>query len=217
MINPEVIYCPREAILSSVNQFETPFFLYEERLLRKNCRQFQQAFGDLFPDFWPLFAVKANMNPYLLKIIRDEGFGVDCASEAEAWISHKLGMQGMYTGNYTTPAEFAFVRDKGMILNLDDISMLPTLAKQGMPATLSFRINPGIGDGSEEGFVTAGPKAKYGVPFEQASEAYRQAQKLGVKHFGIHMMTGTNIPLDKKEYFGEIVERLLEIVADVKS
>ncbi|MFH1720786.1 MAG: diaminopimelate decarboxylase, partial [Patescibacteria group bacterium] len=161
-------------------------------------------------------AVKANPNPEILKIIADEGFGVDCSSESEAWISEKLGIKGMYTGNYTTEEEFSFVKDKGMILNLDDISMIPTIAKLGMPETISFRINPGIGKATMENNVFAGPDAKYGVPFEKAHMAYSAAWDAGAKRFGIHMMTGSNVPISEQDYFAGIVRKLFEIVADVK-
>lgn len=216
MTNPDVIYYPREAILEASNRFETPFFFYKEERLRENCRTFKKAFEKYFPNFWPLFAVKANANPDIVRIITSEGFGTDCSSPSEAYLSEKLGIQGMYTGNYTSKEEFAEVRDKGMILNVDDISMLPGLVELGMPEVLSFRINPGISGSDMVSCVTAGPNAKFGVPFEHAPEAYRKAQELGVKRFGIHMMTGSNIPVSKKEYFSEIVERLFEVIRDIK-
>lgn len=215
-MNPEVTYYPKKGVEKAVEKFPTPFFLYEESKLRENCQRFREAFRKFFPDFEPLFAVKANPNPEILKIIHDEGFGGDCASESEAWICEKLGMKGMYTGNYTTEKEFEFVLEKDLILNLDDVSMLPTVAKLGMPETLSFRVNPGVGKATLESNVFAGPDAKYGVPFEKAPEAYRRAKELGVKHFGIHMMTGSNVPMEERDYFEKIVEKLFEIIAAVR-
>ncbi len=215
-INEEVIYLPKEAVLDAIKRFETPFFLYEEKKLRENLRIMRDSFKKYFSDFWPLFAIKANCNPHLLKIIKEEGFGADCSSESEAWIADKLGMNGMYSGNYTTKEEFAFVMKTNLILNLDDISMLPVVKELGMSETISFRINPGIGQGGMESLITAGPNAKYGVPFEKAAEAYLKARELGAKHFGIHMMTGSNIPTENADYFAEIVGKLLDTVAEVK-
>lgn len=215
--NPEVVYFPEKAVKEAIGKFETPFFLYEEEKIRDRCREFRNAFEKYFPNFWPLYAVKANSNPEILKIVAEEGFGMDCSSPAEAWIAEKLGVKGEYTGNYTTRNEFEFVMKTGnMILNLDDISMIETVAQLGMPETISFRINPGVGEGGGESMVLAGPDAKYGVPFEKASEAYKKASLAGAKHFGIHMMTGTNVPIQKKDYFKMIVAKLLDIVATVK-
>lgn len=219
-INQQVIYFPKKAVMRAVEKFETPFFIYEERRLRENCQRFKKAFQKYFPGregqagFQPLYAVKANNNPEILKIILDEGFWFDCSSESEAWIAQKIGGKGMYTGNYTSADTLKFAKKCGLILNLDDIGNVDSLSKIGVPEVLSFRINPGIGKGAMESVVTAGPDAKFGVPFEKAVEAYRAARAAGVKKFGIHMMTGSNI-LDE-EYFAKIVERLFEIVARVR-
>ena len=210
-MNKDVIYLPERDIYRSVENFETPFFLYEEKRLRKNCQNFKNTFQKYFTDFQPLFAVKANPNPSILNIIMDEGFGMDCSSKSEAWICEKIGATGMYTGNYTPAKELSFAKKSGFILNLDDISMIPLLKEIGIPETLSFRINPGVGKGGMDSLVFAGADAKYGIPFEIAAEAYQKAKDLGVKKFGIHMMTGSNV--DDETFFPSIVEKLLEIVA----
>lgn len=214
-INPDVTYLPVRAIQRAARQFPTPFFIYAEKRIRANCRRFRDTFRRYFPAFRPLYAVKANTNPRLLKIIFSEGFGADASSEAEAWITRQLGVGGMYTGNYTTPAEFRFVlRTGGFKLNLDDRSMLPALRRLGIPDFISFRVNPGISRGVIKSLILAGPDAKYGVPLEQISAAYREARALGVRRFGIHAMTGSNV-LDES-YFEGVARKLLEIAGRVK-
>ena len=213
--NPDVVYLPSAAIRVAADRFPTPFFLYEERRLRDNCRRFRDTFRRYFPDFSPLYAVKANTNPTLLKIIFSEGYGADASSEAEAWITHQLGATGMYTGNYTPEAEFRYVLDLGnFLLNLDDISMLPTIRRLGVPDFLSFRINPGISEGGMKSLFLAGPDAKYGVPPRDVVEAYRRARALGVKRFGIHMMTGSNVLNER--YFHDVTLKLLELAGQVR-
>ncbi len=212
--NPNVIYLPAADIRRAAGRYATPFFIYEERRLRDNCARFREAFRRHFPDFQPLFAVKANTNPALLKIIFSEGYGADASSEAEAWITRRLGARGMYTGNYTTPAEFRFVLKTGaFMLNLDDISMLPAIRRLGMPEFISFRVNPGIARGGMRSLVLAGPDAKYGVPADRIAEAYRQARALGARRFGLHAMTGSNV-LDE-DYFAAVADRLLELAAEI--
>lgn len=92
--------------------------------------------------------------------------------------------------------------------------MVGFLDEVGVPETLSFRINPGMGSGDRESNVLAGPDAKFGVPFEKAAAAYAAARDKGVKRFGIHMMTGSNT-LDVR-FFSHSVEKLFEIVAVIK-
>ncbi|MGI6087947.1 MAG: diaminopimelate decarboxylase [Kiritimatiellia bacterium] len=213
--NPDVLYFPAADIGRAAKRYPTPFFIYEERRLRDNCARFRNAFLRYFPTFHPLFAIKANANPELLKIIFSEGYGADASSEAEAWITHRLGARGMYTGNYTTPAEFRFVIKTGVfMLNLDDISMLPDVKAIGMPEFISFRVNPGITRGGMRSLVLAGPDAKYGVPTDQIVDAYRQARTLGAKRFGLHAMTGSNVL--EEDYFAAVADRLLDLSAQVK-
>lgn len=213
--NPNVTRLPEEEIKKAADQYETPFFLYEEKQIRSNCQKFKKAFGKYFDGFTPLYAIKANTNPNLVKIIVEEGFGIDASSEAEAYMAEKLGALCMYTGNYTTRDELKYVLErKNHLLNLDDVSMVPTVKELGMPEFISFRINPGISKGGMKSLFFAGADAKYGVPFENAVEAYREAQNVGAKRFGIHMMTGSNV-LDE-EYFGQVTKKLLEIAGQVK-
>ncbi|MBI2440654.1 MAG: diaminopimelate decarboxylase [Lentisphaerae bacterium] len=214
-INPQVVYLPRRAIQRAARRFHTPFFIYEESRIRANCARFRDTFRRYFPDFAPLYAIKANTNPELLRIIFAEGFGADASSEVEAWITRRLGAGGLYTGNYTTAAEFRFVLKTGCFrLNLDDISMLPTIRKIGVPEFLSFRVNPGISRGGMKSLFLAGPDAKFGVPLNRIVAAYRQARALGVRRFGIHAMTGSNV-LDER-YFEAVAAKLLEIAGAVK-
>lgn len=215
-MNKDVIYYPEEGIEKAVERFETPFFLYEELRIRENCSRFSEAFKAHFPNFRPLYAVKANSNPDVLKVVIGQGYELDASSRAEAWLGNKLGVGGMYTANYTTAETLKYAIDHGFILNLDDLSNIPMLAEIGVPEFVSLRINPGRGDAVEESCVLAGPDAKYGIPFEKAAKAYAAAAKLGVKRFGIHMMTGSNVPIEEQDYFAEIVGKLLEVMAEVK-
>lgn len=217
MMNPDVIYYPRKEILRAAEQFATPFFLYKEERIRENCRKFRDAFRQYFPDFQVLYAIKANANPQLMQIVIEEGFEFDASSEAEVYLANQLKIGGMYTGNYTPVSTLKYAQENGFLLNLDDITNIPMLSEIGVPELVSLRINPGMGKSVEKSNVFAGPDAKYGIPFEQAADAYMELQKLGVKRFGIHMMTGSNVPLTEKLYFAEIVEKLLEVVADIKA
>jgi len=214
MTNPAVTRYPAEAIARAASTYPTPFFLYEEDMIRRNCRLLKDAFAPLFPGFTPLFAVKANPNPHILKIIQAEGFGFDCSSPSEVWLAEKLKAFGMDTGNYVSERDLRQVLASGLLLNLDDLSMLETVVKIGVPEFLSFRINPGIASATLKSNLLAGPDAKYGVPWEQATEAYRRAKAAGVRRFGIHMMTGSNVA--SPDYFPGVTHKLLQIAGAVK-
>jgi diaminopimelate decarboxylase len=214
-MNREVIRYPADAIRRAVSQFPTPFYLYEEETIRRNCRRVRDAFAASFPRFQPLFAVKANPNPHVLRIVLDEGFDLDCSSPSEVWLSQRLGAKGMHTGNYPAEAELREIIAAGnLLLNLDDVSVIDMVRKIGAPPFLSLRINPGITAGSMESLLLAGKDAKFGVPWEQAPAAYRQLKESGVERFGMHMMTGSNV-LDPS-YFAAVTRKLLSVARTVK-
>lgn len=74
-------------------EFPTPFHLYDERGIRENARQLQQAFA-WNPGFKEYFAVKANPNPVILNILKEEGCGVDCATSTELLLAEAMGFKG---------------------------------------------------------------------------------------------------------------------------
>lgn len=83
----------------------TPLQLYDEQLIRENARALLAAFRQHFPDFQQFFAVKALPNPAILKILRDEGCGMDCSSSAELHAAREIGVPGdqvMFTSNFTS-------------------------------------------------------------------------------------------------------------------
>src|SRR5262249_1900139 len=143
MPNPDVVRYPADAVVRAVERFSTPFYLYEEARIRANARRLRAAFERRFARFEPLYAIKANPNPHIARMLVDEGFGIDCSSPSEAMLTNRLGAWGMYSGNYTTDDELVMILGTPrVLLNLDDISLVPRVERLGMPEFISFRINP---------------------------------------------------------------------------
>ncbi len=203
--------------LDIAQRFGTPTFVTSEARIRENFRRFRSAFGGL-SKFRLYYAVKANTNLALLALLRREGASADCSSPAEIYAASVAGFkssQMLYTGNYNTKEELDYAVNSGVPINLDDSALLRKLSPMALPDTLCFRINPGLGKGGKEGLVFAGPDAKFGSSEEVAAKGYAEAKRLGVKKFGIHMMTGSNV-LDSN-YFPAITERLMDIAGRIAS
>ena len=196
-------------------KFPTPFHVYDEKGIREFARKFREAFS-WNEGFVEYYAIKAAPNPYLMKILRQEGFGIDCSSLAELELADSVGMRGdeiMFTSNDTPACEFVKARELGAIINLDDITHIEYLEKHaGLPETLCFRYNPGS---LKEGNLIIGhpEEAKYGLTRGQMFEAYRVAREKGVKHFGIHTMVASN-ELDP-DYFVETAEILFHLIREI--
>lgn len=178
-------------------KYGTPFQLYSEGGIRDNARYVLSAFGD-FPGFQQFFAVKALPSPAVLRILLDEGCGLDCSSTAELHVAALLGVPGhriMYTSNYTSKKDLAIAFDQGVIMNLDDLSLVHSLVevRGRCPDVICFRLNPGLGrtDSETASNVLGGPNAKFGIPPQHMIAAYKAAKDNGSTRFGIHMMTGS--------------------------
>ncbi|ETI46291.1 diaminopimelate decarboxylase [Phytophthora nicotianae CJ01A1] len=201
--------------------YGTPLQLYDEQLIRDNARRLLSAFRAHFPDFQQFYAVKALPNPAILKLLHQEGCGMDCSSSAELHIVKELGVPGdqvIFTSNFTAQKDLATAFDQGVIMNLDDVSLVDSLvAVRGKcPELMSFRLNPGLGrtDSETKSNVLGGPDAKFGVPPFQIVDAYRKAQQAGAKRFGIHMMTGSCVM--NQDYWRETVTVLFNTIVQLK-
>ncbi len=200
-----------------VSDFPTPFHIYDEAGIRENAKEFYKAF-EWAPGFKNYFAVKALPNPYILKILKNEGMGVDCSSLAELILSEKVGFKGeeiMFTSNETPEKDYKKAFELGAIINLDDITHLEYLEKSlgRLPELLCFRYNPGP---TRTGNVLIGdPKeAKYGLTKEQLMDAYKIASNRGVKRFGLHTMVASNEL--NGDYIVETARMLFELVSEIK-
>jgi diaminopimelate decarboxylase len=205
----------KEQLENILREFPSPFHIYDERAIRENARRLKAAFS-WAEGFREYFAVKAAPNPYLMKILKNEGFGADCSSLPELLLARSVGLTGediMFSSNDTPANEYQSARELGAIINLDDLSHVQYLEKHaGLPELLCMRYNPGP---LKEGNAIIGhpEEAKYGYTRDQLFEGYRLARDKGVERFGIHTMVASN-ELDG-DYFVETAHILFDLVAEL--
>jgi diaminopimelate decarboxylase len=195
----------------------TPFHIYDEKAIRENARRYLRAFSWVPGGFRNFFAVKALPNPYILKILREEGMGADCSSLPELLLAERAGITGeeiMLTSNDTPADEFQKARELGAVINLDDISHFEYLVRHaGMPELVCFRYNPGpLKDGNA--IIGKPEEAKYGLTREQVFQAYEMVKAKGAKRFGLHTMVASNEL--NPDYFIETAVILFELAVEVK-
>ncbi len=205
----------REQIEHIAGTYPTPFHLYDEAGIRQNARRLVKAFS-WAPGFREYFAVKACPNPYIMKILKEEGFGSDCSSMAELALAERVGIVGesiFFSSNDTPAAEYVKARALGAIINLDDISHIPFLERcAGLPDVISFRYNPGPLRGGNH--IIGHPEdAKYGFTRPQLFEGYRAVRDRGVRRFGLHTMVASN-ELDP-DYFVDTADMLFNLVVEL--
>jgi diaminopimelate decarboxylase len=199
-----------------VSRFPTPFHIYDEKAIRKNARYLLKLFS-WNKGFKEYFAVKATPNPFILKILKDEGFGADCSSLPELILAEKVGIAGkeiMFSSNDTPANEFIKAKELNATINLDDISHIPFLEEHcGIPELISVRYNPGKLRGGS--FIMGSPeKAKYGFTRNQVFEGLEMLMEKGVRRFGLHTFIASN-ELNPK-YFVDTAEMMFNLAVEIK-
>lgn len=207
-----------EKIQEITKTIPTPFHIYDEAGIRANARALREAFA-WNKGFKEYFAVKATPNPYILKLLHEEGCGCDCATYTELLLAEAVGITGqdiMFSSNVTPEKDMRKAREMGAYINLDDATYVDFLARLGpVPETVCLRYNPG-GSFSLGNTIMDMPRdAKYGMTEDQLGGAVLRLQKLGVKHFGIHAFLASNTTTN--EYYPELAAKLFRLAVRLKN
>ncbi len=199
-------------------QIPTPFHVYDEAGIRANARALKAAFS-WNPGFREYFAVKATPNPFLLKILHEEGCGCDCATYTELLLSEAVGITGhdvIFSSNDTPALDMRKAREMGVYINLDDAPYVDFLASMGpVPETVCLRYNPG-GSFSLGNTIMDMPRdAKYGMTEDQMAGAITRLMKLGTKHFGVHAFLASNTTTN--EYYPALAGQLFRLAVRLRN
>ena len=199
-------------------QIPTPFYVYDEAGIRVNARALKAAFS-WNPGFREYFAVKATPNPFLLKILHEEGCGCDCATYTELLLSEAVGITGhdvIFSSNDTPALDMRKAREMGVYINLDDATYVDFLASMGpVPETVCLRYNPG-GSFSLGNTIMDMPRdAKYGMTEDQMAGAITRLMKLGTKHFGVHAFLASNTTTN--EYYPALAGQLFRLAVRLRN
>ncbi|MCB2966596.1 diaminopimelate decarboxylase [Streptococcus suis] len=208
-------FVSKEVLETITEQFPTPFHLYDEKGIREKARALNAAFS-WNKGFKEYFAVKATPTPAILKILQEEGCGVDCATDVEVLMSEKLGFKDiMFTSNDTQAQEFVYARKVGATINLDayeHIEFLKNVA--GIPETVCLRYNPGGVFSLGTDIMDHPEESKFGMTKEQLMKGCKELKELGVKEFGIHAFLASNTVTN--DYYPVLASQLFELALEIR-
>ena len=197
---------------SLATEFGTPLYIYDETIIKSRCSLLKQSFKEV-PVDW-MYAVKANDNPHILKVIKQAGFGFDTVSFEEVLLSLRVGQSAdhiFYTENNMTDHEMKSAAEEGVTLNIGSYSRLEQLVKSGLTKECTIRVNPQIGDGHHAKVDTGNKDSKFGIRLDLIPDAVDMASKYGVKITGLHIHIGSGI--QKPENLTNAMKVLIKILS----
>jgi len=211
-------FVTKELIEEITKTYPTPFHIYDEKGIRENVRKLKKAFS-WNKGYKEYFAVKATPNPFILKILKEEGCGVDCSSLTELMLSDIVGFKSdeiMFSSNVTPKEDFILARKLNAYINFDDITHIDYYKEIAPFAeTMCLRYNPG-GDFTLNNEIMDTPKdAKYGMTKEQMKEAIMKLKSYGVKNFGIHAFLASNTK--DNGYYPKLASILFKLAVELKN
>ena len=193
-------------------EFGTPLYVLDEITLRGKCREYKTAFKSRYDNSLIIYACKALCHSALVKIMNDEGLGLDVASGGEFYTARRANCnlkEIYFHGNNKTRRELKEAVEAGIgrvvVDNLDELKNLEEAAREsGVKVDILFRVNPGIEAHTHEFISTGKIDSKFGIAKEKIIEAVKLANKTKYLNFiGLHAHIGSQI-LDLDPYKTEV-------------
>lgn len=203
------------------NTVQTPFYYYDTQLLRMTLKTIQEESGK-YPNFHVHYAVKANANPKVLRIISQHELGADCVSGGEIKAALEAGFPSdgiVYAGVGKSDWEIKLgIENDILCFNVEstaELDVIASLAKEaGKVARVAFRINPNIGAHTHANITTGLAENKFGIAMQDMVPVIEHAKTLdSIKVVGLHFHIGSQI-LDMGD-FKALCNRINELQAQL--
>lgn len=187
-----------------VQEYGSPVYVYNEAILRKRCRELKSMAS--YPHFVIDYSIKANFNPALLKIVKEEGLEVDVMSPGEMYLAKMAGFSSeeiFFISNNVSEEEMSYAIAEGIMVSVDSLSQLEQYGRLNPGGKVAVRLNPGVGAGHHEKVVTAGKKTKFGIDAERIEDIKAVLKKYSLTLAGINQHIGS-LFLEKEQYLKSV-------------
>ncbi|MBA5942688.1 MAG: diaminopimelate decarboxylase [Methanophagales archaeon] len=206
-------------VVDLAEQYGTPLYITDENKIRENYRSYKTAFETVENEIY--FAVKANGNLALLRILASEGAGADVFSSGELRLVELAGIpkdKVLMNGNSKSEDELIDAVESEVKISVDSLEELQTLSavavEIGKEAEIAIRVNPDVSPDTHPKIATGLSRSKFGLPYQQILESYEEAKRLpNIVIKGIHCHIGSQIL--EISVFKEATEKMMKLVEEL--
>jgi diaminopimelate decarboxylase len=207
-----VLHIANVSALDLARRFGTPLYVYDAAVIRRQIERIKRAFARL--PFQPFYAMKANSNLAILRLVHQSGFGADAVSPGEIFLARSAGFAAeeiWFTCSNVSDDDLRAIGDERIVINLNSMSEVDRIVALGLPNRVALRVNPDVGAGHHADVVTAGGGVKFGIDLAEVEQARMIVEDSGRKVVGLHAHIGSGV--DELAPLLESARRLLEISA----
>jgi len=183
----------QKLLLKLVSQNGTPIYLYDQSIIEAQIRKLKQAFKKIPYDIH--YAMKANENPAILNIIKEQQLGVDAVSTNEIKNALKVGLrpdQIIYTPSCPDTQDLKFAFDQHIHTHIGATEYFDFILKNYPEKKIGLRINPGNSIGGNQKIATGHVNSKFGIPITQI-DIIKTYMAQGLKIDSLHLHTGSDV------------------------
>lgn len=175
-------------------RYGTPLYVYDAAAIRQQCSRVAEAFRSI--PFRPFYAMKANSNVSILRLIREHGFGCDAVSPGEIHLAYAAGFtpeEIWFTCSNVSDDDLRAIPDDRIVINVNSMSEVDRYLSLALPNPIALRLNPDVGAGHHHDVVTAGGGVKFGIDLAEIESARMMIEDAGRKVVGLHAHIGSGI------------------------
>jgi diaminopimelate decarboxylase len=216
------LFCEEVDVAVAAEKFGTPLYLYSAGTVLDHYRRLDEALGNR--DHLICYAVKANSNRAILRLLRDAGAGFDIDSGGELFRALKAGADPAkctFAGVGKSREEIEYALEQGVYsfnveseAELDYINEIASGKKQRAP--IALRVNPDVEAQTHQYISTGRSENKFGIALERAAQVYERASKTpAITVRGVQMHIGSQIT--EAAPFVAAIEKIAPLVSELKS
>ncbi len=216
------LYCENVDLAQAADQFGTPLYVYSAGTIIGHFTRLDAALAPL--DHLTCYAVKANSNRTILKLLADAGAGFDIVSGGELFRAMNAGADPQkctFAGVGKSRDEIDYALQQGVhSFNVESEAELEQIDKiagaKKMRAPIALRVNPDVDPHTHKYISTGSHENKFGIPLNDAPAVYERAAKMGnVDIVGVQMHIGSQIT--QAAPFAAAIEKVAPLARDLKS